>query len=669
MYRKIVLSVAAFCVTVQAAQPVEMGTIDVEVKVDTEVVKDVSGEEIKSADLAEALFKQSPSVALVRRSGIANDIIVRGQKKDNINITIDGAKIHGACPNRMDPPVSHVLTNNIDYIELNEGPFNVEDFGALSADIKIHTKKPKKGFGGELSLNKGSYDYQKEAMTLSGGTEQIRMLLSASYEKGGQYKDGNGDDFARQQDRYIATHPGTAGMGYLPQYRGMDAFTKKTLLAKLFWDISDTQSLMLGYTKDRSDDVLYPNTPMDAEYDEGDIYTLEYTLKDLGRYSKALTLSAYQSDVVHPMSNRYRKSSVANGVITHRLTTKMQGIKLKNSFDLQKHHLTVGADYSRRKWDGAYYKNGNPFPAARFHSIWQSKTDNIAFFAKDKIVIDRWEFNAGLRYDATEISTQRPGVAQNSYHDLNGNLYLRYHATEQSSYFAGFGVSSRVPDGKELYFYNKMGQEIGNRDLQEVKNRELDIGAEYQWEDLTFKGKFFYSDLKDYIAYNATAQRFENVDATITGLDISGSYIATDALYLDYGVSYQRGRKKYALSGQQDRDLPEIPPLKANVSLTYDYDDTLSLKAEAIYSAKWKHFDADNGEQPLKSYTVFNLKGTKQFGKHIELTLGVDNLFDKTYALSNTYKDLTLISGGGSQDVMLLNEPGRYLYANLKYRF
>ena len=43
--------------SLQAAQ-VELGTIDVEAKVDTEVIKDVHGEDIKSADLAEALFKQ-----------------------------------------------------------------------------------------------------------------------------------------------------------------------------------------------------------------------------------------------------------------------------------------------------------------------------------------------------------------------------------------------------------------------------------------------------------------------------------------------------------------------------------------------------------------------------------------------------------------------------------
>jgi len=120
---------------------------------------------------------------------------------------------------------------------------------------------------------------------------------------------------------------------------------------------------------------------------------------------------------------------------------------------------------------------------------------------------------------------------------------------------------------------------------------------------------------------------------------------------------------------QYDKDLAEIPPLKLNLALNYDYDESMSLKAEGIYSSKWSKFDADNGEQPLDSYAVLNVKGTKIFANHVELTLGVDNVFDKTYAVSNTYKDLTLITGGGDEDVMFMNEPGRYVYVNLKYSF
>ena len=64
-----------------------------------------------------------------------------------------------------------------------------------------------------------------------------------------------------------------------------------------------------------------------------------------------------------------------------------------------------------------------------------------------------------------------------------------------------------------------------------------------------------------------------------------------------------------------------------------------------------------------------NFKVKKIFAKSFGLVVGIDNVFDSTYAVSNTYKDLTLVAGGGDDDVMLLNEPGRYFYTNLKYTF
>jgi len=93
--------------------------------IESDKVREVSVNEVKSADLAEVLTKKKAAVSLVRRSGIANDIILRGQKKDNINILIDNAKVYGACPNRMDPPTSHILTNNIEDVEIISGPLSV----------------------------------------------------------------------------------------------------------------------------------------------------------------------------------------------------------------------------------------------------------------------------------------------------------------------------------------------------------------------------------------------------------------------------------------------------------------------------------------------------------------------------------------------------------------
>ncbi|UPT77329.1 TonB-dependent receptor [Sulfurovum sp. XGS-02] len=659
------------------AAEVELETINVATKVDTEVVKDVSGEDIKSADLGEALFKQSASVSLVRRSGVANDIILRGQKKDNINITIDGTKVYGACPNRMDPPVSHILTNNVDYIEINEGPFNVEDFGSLSGDVKIHTIKPEEEFAGELNLGLGSWGYQKGAFSLSGGTDTVKVLLSGSTEKSEQYEDGDRNDFSEQME--AAAVP--MGTRYQPIHQDMDAYTKKTFMAKLFWDIAENQELRFSYTANRSDDVLYPSSKMDALYDDSDIYNAEYIAKDLGKYSKELNVQVYQSEVDHPMTTRYRvmadsnaSASMQDGIwdskraMTSHLTTKMQGAKLKNSFDVDNHSVTAGLDYSIRNWDGRYYMDYNPmmtFPK----SIDDADTKNMGVFMKDEISLDKLKLDLALRYDHTKITNNNSTQQDNTYNELTGYIFGTYQANESTKYFAGVGRSSRVPDARELYFISSKGKVIGTDNLQNTVNYEFDIGAEKQYENAMIKVKAFYSRLDDFIAYNSTLTHFENVDATIYGFDLGGSYIATDALYFDYGMSYQRGRKENPLGGQIDKDMPEIPPFKLNAAVNYDYDDTLKLKAEVIASDRWSDFDFDNGEQELDAYAVVNLKGTKAFGKNFELTVGVDNVLDKTYAVSNTYKDLTLLSTGTEGDVMLMNEPGRYFYTNIKYKF
>ena len=220
-----------------------------------------------------------------------------------------------------------------------------------------------------------------------------------------------------------------------------------------------------------------------------------------------------------------------------------------------------------------------------------------------------------------------------------------------------------------------MGNETGTPDLDQTSNYEADLGMENSYNSFTLKTKIFYSMLKDYIYYNASnvngmgaaVNAFENIDATIYGLDITGSYYFSDTLYSDFGVAYQRGQKETLTTGQTDTDLAEIPPLKGNVSLSYVYYQESVATLAFVGADTWKNFDADNGEQELASWGIMNLKIDHKFPYGFGLAAGVDNVFDKTYALSNTYKDLTLLSGGG--DVMLMNEPGRYYYVNASYKF
>lgn len=679
--RKHTLALAISAILLSQPLQAEEAELLPEMTVEGAKLSDVSEDQVKSADLADALFKNIPSISLVRRSGIANDVILRGQKKDNINILIDDAKIYGACPNRMDPPTSHVLTNNIDAVEVIEGPYDVENFGTLSGAVKITTKKPSKELSGEVNLNVGSWGYKKASASASGGNDKFRILVTGSKETSGQYEDGDGNTFAEQVQNYTAGNPALAGVNYKPEYRDQDAYDKATFMGKVYFDITDNQELMLSYTGNRSDDVLYPSSPMDALYDNSDIFNMEYKLKRLGAFSKELDFQVYDSKVDHPMSTFYRVSSGPGSVNekVNALTSEIRGVTLKNSFDLSRDaEMTVGVDASQRNWDGHFEGSGTQAIIDGTVVIDDVNTDNRAVFAEVEKDFNNFNLRVGARYDDTSIE---PGSffndPTNDYNNLSGFVFGTYEINQGIKLFGGIGRSARVPDARELYLHMPMVTSgvvsympVGTPNLKQTTNDEIDLGIESNISNLTLKTKIFYSWLSDFIFYNAsqTMHNFENADASIYGLDISGSYYATDDVYLDFGMALQTGRKDQPLTGQTDLDMPEIPPLKLNLALNYDYMPNSTARAEVVASEAWTNYDADNGEQRLDGYAVLNLKVAHELTRNFEVTLGVDNVFDKTYAVSNTYKDLTLITAG-ADEVILMNEPGRYLYLNGTYKF
>ncbi|GAB1464786.1 hypothetical protein MASR2M54_02860 [Aliarcobacter cryaerophilus] len=248
----------------------------------------------------------------------------------------------------MDPPTSHVVTNNIKSVKIIEGPYDVENFGTLSGLVKVETKDPKEGFHGELNLNAGSFNYKKASATIEGGNDKVKALISASTEESKAYKDGNGDNFLEQQRK--------RGVPTVNQYRdsNIDAFEKKSVLTKLQFNITDDQDLRLSYTANRSDGILYPAGPMDADYDDSDIYTLGYTIRDLGAFSKQLDLDYYYSKVDHPMSTKERNGGQTTYNTNH-LKTSIWGTTVKNSLEVADSLVTVGLDTSVRNWRGSMY--------------------------------------------------------------------------------------------------------------------------------------------------------------------------------------------------------------------------------------------------------------------------------------------------------------------------
>ncbi len=651
--KKNIILLSAVLSTALYSQTINLESVNVIEKIDSINLKDVSGQELKSADLGEALSKKDPDIVISRRSGIANDIILRGLKRDNINVIIDGGKIYGGCPNRMDPPISHVVTSNIEKVVVNEGPYDVENFGTLGGVVKVDTKAPKSGFSGEASINAGSFGYQKGSLTMQGGDEKVKALITVSKEKSGQYKDGNGDKFDKQLEKAGADNK----YRFQPQYIDMDSFTKKSFLGKLYFNLRDNQELKLSYTANRSDNVLYPNTPMDALKDDSDLYNIQYSIKNLNLYSKELSFLYYYSKVLHPMSNKYRKGALgAKGEIINDMLSKISGAKVKNSLLINNSLVTYGLDYSKRTWDGSYYKNTSTF--------WNKSIPNA--ITKNKAVfldISSKELRYGLRYDKSDL-TNDGGYKNPDFNSLSGYIYDSFAYNNKTTFFGGVGIAHRVPDGRELYSQNKNGSLAGTPTLNQTRNSEVDLGVKKSFENSELKLKVFYSKLKDYIYfYN---KKFVNIDAKIYGAKLSGLFMIDDEFNFDYGVSYLRGKKDSNNAGN-DKDLADIIPLRGTFALNYEPDMKTKASFEMVAQKSWTAYDADNGEHKLSGFATANLKYQTMINHKWTITLGVDNLFDKTYQSSNTYNDLTLVQAGGAK--VGLNNPGRYGYINISYKF
>ncbi len=665
MNKIIPLSLISFLVL--NASEVQLQSINIE----STVLTQVSQKAKTSADIANALSNSVPSIDLSRRSGIANDIYIRGQKRDNISIEIDGTKVCGACPNRMDPPISHILANQISDIEVIEGPYDVETFGVLSGGVKIKTKAPSQKPQSELNFSYGSFNYVKVGATVSGGNNFIKLLVSASTESSNQYKDGNGDTLAQQ-----VVQNGDTASQFQTSEEERKSYQKKSLMAKAFINLTDNQKLRLSYTANRSDNVLYPNSKMDAIYDYSNIYSVAYDLLDISDEYKKLSLEYYYSDVEHPMGTDYRMASAGDKKIkTHTLDTTMQGTKLKNFLEVDDYQILVGLDTSKRTWDGSYYSNGNLVvkPTLTTKSIDNSLTKNIALFTKIEKEYDDFSFSFGGRYDITEISSDNITMQDNDYKGVNLNLLTTYNLSDEDKIFFGVGRASRVPDGRELYFkQNTPAGTIkitGTDDLEQTTNTELDFGYEASYDMFSFKVKGFYSMLSDYIYYqkNLKNNNFVNLDATVYGTEITGTYYASDEIIVDMSASYKRGIKNNPALGE-DKDLADMTPLRINMSFNYEYANDSTAILEFKSSDRWDKIDSVNGEQEIDAWSILNMKVKHKVEQGFMLTVGVNNILDTTYTASNSYADLILVTSGEG-DIMLLNEVGRYIYTNLDFKF
>ncbi|HUH89629.1 MAG TPA: TonB-dependent receptor, partial [Lysobacter sp.] len=243
------------------------------------------------------------------------------------------------------------------------------------------------------------------------------------------------------------------------------------------------------------------------------------------------------------------------------------------------------------------------------------------------------------------------------------------------NWYAGIGHTERMPDYWELFSPDRgpTGSLNAFAGTDTEKTTQLDIGLQYRTKRVDAWVSAYAGRIDDYILFRyqpggmmGPMSSVSNVDAKIHGGEL--------------GIEYRPGQWKlggtlaHAWGANRDAStpLPQMPPLEARLSLGRDdgrwtFGTLLRAVAaqERIAPAQGSVVGQDLG--PSAGFATFAVNGGYRFNEKAQLTVGVDNVFDRTYS-----EHLNLAGNadfGYPADPVRIHEPGRTAWVKLNLTY
>jgi len=638
--------------------------------------------ESSARDMGEAL-ETVPGFNSVTKGVIANDVVLRGLQGDNINVFLDGVRLYGGCPSRMDPPSFHFDFAEVDSIEIIKGPYDLYNAGSMGGMVNAVSKDPPVGTSAEISGTYGSYSLINVSGSVAKATDNSFILAGYAYKSSDVTESGNGTLIT---DIYPSTSPNR----YLPQYIDGSAYKINTFWAKGGTTVGPSK-ISINYSYQDAEDVLYPYLKMDAEYDRTHRVNLKSVTKIFGSALKEMEIQAWWNKVDHLMNDKFRFTSTIMSATRGYMmetdsTTQVYGTKLKSKITAGEGLFEFGVDYYNRNWD-----------ATNVSSMWTMMApyqtqamlpdvdaDNFGAFGKySRPLTTKVKISGGARIDYTDITandlTADRITIYETFHgsgssfsnsadftEVSGNLQLTWQPQDQLEVFAGFGSGVRTPDAQELYIglqrmvtpMTPAPNWFGNPNLDPTRNNQFDLGAKFSGDNYYLNTSVFYSLLNNfiYLANKPTGKTYTNIDAELYGGEIAGQYALPVDFYIRGTLSYVHGK-----NSDTDSPLAEIPPLSGNTSIRYD-NGTYFVELIERFAAKQDRVDIQLNETETGGWAATDVKLGGNWGKW-SATAGVNNLFDKQYATHNSYLRDPFSAG------VKVPEPGLLAYLTLAYRY
>jgi iron complex outermembrane receptor protein len=242
--------------------------------------------------------------------------------------------------------------------------------------------------------------------------------------------------------------------------------------------------------------------------------------------------------------------------------------------------------------------------------------------------------------------------------------------------FVGLGVVTRAPDYWELF--NKESLTTASSfNTNAEKTTQLDAGLNYRAGALSGSVAAFYNKIADFNLIQSNVNKgtmmmptyvtiTRNVNATTYGAEAGMAYQLAESWKLDGSLAYVRG--------SNDTDgtaLGQIPPLEARIGASYD-DKVWSFGALLRGVMAQDSFALNQGNiagqdvGASSGFAVFSLNGGWRAQKSVQITAGVDNLFDKVYA-EHISRAGAMVSG--FTQTTRVNEMGRNIWIKSNFEF
>ncbi|MCE4057059.1 TonB-dependent siderophore receptor [Pseudomonas sp. Au-Pse12] len=670
------------------------------------------------------IIRTMPGVNLTGNStsgqrGNNRQIDIRGMGPENTLILVDGKPVgsrnavrygwRGERDSRGD--TNWVPADQVERIEVIRGPAAARyGNGAAGGVINIVTKRAGTQPHGNVTLYSSFPTHKDE-----GATQRASFGLNGpltetlSYRVYGNVAKTDADDAdinAGHESLRIGNQVGT-----LPA--GREGVRNKDLNGLLSWQLTPDQSLDFEagfsrqgnlYTGDTQNTNSNSTVKNLLGHETNRSYRQSYSLTHRGEWDFGSSMAYLQYEKTRNTRINEGLAGGTEGIFSNSefYTAVLRDLTAHGEVNLPLHagfeqNLTLGSEWSQQKLDDpsantqSTSEGGAVSGLSSSNRSTQSSAQIFSLFAEDNIELRPGTMlTPGLRFDHHSIVGDNWSPSLNLSHALSDTLTLKagiaraYKAPNLYQLNADYLLYSR---GQGCYGQSTSCYLQGNDQLKAETSVNKELGLEYKADGWVAGLTYFRNDYKNKVesglapvsrasggsgAYrNAAIYQWENVPkALVEGLEGTLTIPLASQLTWNNNFTYMLQSK----NKQTGDYLSVTPRYTLNSMLDWQATQDLSLQASVAWYGQQTpkkydyHGDRVTGSatQQLAPYAIAGVSGTYALTRHLSLTAGVDNLFDKRLFREGNAQGVTNIAGAGAATY---NEPGRTLYTSLTASF